>query len=143
MLATPGCRGRRPSPEEQARKAIDVAVKAVSERDIKPLAALVSDQYSDREGNDKEHVVSLVRVQFVLHPNLYLVAKISSVECPEPIQARMVVFAALASVPGGVLPDLRNLSADVYRFDLTLADEDGTWRVVRAAWAPATVKDLL
>jgi hypothetical protein len=143
MLAAPGCRGRRPSPEEQARKTIDVAVKAVSERNIKPLATLVSDQYSDREGNDKEQVVSLVRVQFVLHPNLYLIAKIFSVECPEPIQARMVVFAALASVPGGVLPDLTNLSADVYRFDLTLADEDGTWRVVRAAWAPATVKDLL
>jgi hypothetical protein len=53
------------------------------------------------------------------------------------------MFAALASVPGGVLPDLKNLSADVYRFDLTLADEDGTWRVVRAAWSPATVKDLL
>ena len=49
----------------------------------------------------------------------------------------------MASVPVGVLPDLRNLSADVYRFELTLVDEDGTWRVHRAAWAPATVKDLL
>ena len=125
------------------RKTIDVAVKAVSERNIKPLAALVSEQYTDREGNNKEQVVSQVRVLFVLYPNLHLIAKISSVECPEPSQAEVVVFAALASVPGGVLPDLRNLSADVYRFDLTMADEDGTWRVVRAAWAPATVKDLL
>jgi hypothetical protein len=143
VLVAPGCRGGRLSPQEQVRKTIDIAVKAVGERDIKPLAALVSEQYTDREGNHKEQVVSQVRVLFVLHPNLYLIAKISSVECPEPIAASVVVFAALASVPKGVLPDLKNLSADVYRFDLTMVDEDGTWRVVRAAWAPATVKDLI
>jgi hypothetical protein len=82
-------------------------------------------------------------VQFLLHPNLYLIAKIVSVECPEPGQASAVVYSAMASVPAGVLPDLRNLSADVYRFELVLVDEDGTWRVRRAAWAPATVQDLL
>ena len=143
VLAAPGCRRSRLTPEEQVRKAIDIVVKAVGERDIKPVAVSVSEQYADREGNDKQHIVSLVRVQFVLHPNLYLVVKIASVECPEPIQARAVVYAAMASVPAGVLPDLRNLSADVYRFDLALADEDGTWRVRRAAWAPALAKDLL
>ncbi len=143
LLLAPDCRCSRLSPEEQARKAIDTVVKAVNQRDLKPVAASVSDQYTDREGNDKEHIVSLVRVQFLLHPNLYLVAKLSSLECPEAVQAHVVMFAALASVPGGVLPDLKNLSADVYRFDLTLADEDGTWRVVRAAWSPATARDLL
>jgi hypothetical protein len=143
LLLAPGCRRSRLSPEEQVRKAIDVAIKAVRERDIKPLVNAVSDQYSDRERNDKQRVLSLVRMQFVIHPNLYLVAKLSSVECPEPTQAHVVMFAALASVPPGVVPDPRQLSADVYRFELTMADEDGTWRVVRASWAPATVTDLL
>jgi hypothetical protein len=142
-LASPGCRRPRLSPEEQVRKTIDGVVKAVGERDIKPVAAAVSEQYADREGNDKKQIVSQVRVQFLVHPNLYLVTKVTSVECPEPIQANVVLYAAMASVPVGVLPDLRNLSADVYRFELTLVDEDGTWRVHRAAWAPATVKDLL
>jgi hypothetical protein len=139
----PACRCSRSSPEEQVRQTIDAVIAAVRERDVKPVANAVSEQYSDHERNDKQQIVSLVRMQFVVHPNLYLVAKISSIECPEPVQARVVIFAALASVPAGVLPDLRKLSADVYRFDLTMADEDGTWRVVRAAWAPATVKDLL
>ncbi|HEX7507442.1 MAG TPA: hypothetical protein VF550_11765 [Polyangia bacterium] len=143
VLAAPGCRRVRLSPEEQVRKAIDAVVKAVSERNIKPVAAAISAAYSDREGNDKKQIVSLVRVQFLLHPNLYLVTKVTALECPEPIQANVVVYAAMASVPAGVLPDLRNLSADVYRFELTLVDEDGTWRVHRAEWAPATVKDLL
>jgi len=143
VLSATGCRSKRLSPEEQVRKTIDEAVKAARERDIKGLASLVSDQYTDREGNDKEKVVSHVRVLFLLHRNLYVVAKVSSVACPEPVRARVVVFAALASVPSGVVPDLKKLSADVYRFDLTMVDEEGSWRVVRAAWAPATVKDLI
>lgn len=142
-LAVTGCRRPRLSPEQQVRKAIDAVVAAVRDRELKSVAASVSEQYADSEGSDKKQLVSQVRVQFLLHPNLYLIAKITSVECPEPGQASVVVYAAMASVPAGVLPDLRNLSADVYRFELTLADEDGTWRVRRAAWNPATVKDLL
>jgi len=142
-VAASACRQARLSPEQRVRQAIDVVVKAVRERDIKPVAATVSAEYSDREGNDKKQIVSQVRLQFLLHPNLYLYAKITSVECPEPIQAQVVVYAAMASVPAGVVPDLRALSADVYRFDLTLIDEDGTWRVRRAEWTPAIAKDLL
>jgi hypothetical protein len=143
LVVAPGCRRARLSPEDQVRRAIDKAVKAVRERDMKPLADAVSEQYSDRDRNDKQHVLGLVRMHFVVYPNLYLVAKTSSIECPDVKQAQVLMYAALASVPSGVVPDLRQLSADVYRFDLTMADEDGTWRVVHAAWAPATVKDLL
>jgi len=120
-----------------------VAIKAVRERDMKTLADAVSEHYSDRDQNSKQRVLSLVRMQFVVHPNLYLLAKLSSVECPQPAQGQVVMFAAMASVPSGRVPDLRKLSADVYRFDLTMIDEDGTWRVVHATWAPATVRDLL
>ena len=143
VLVASTCRRMHLSPEEQVRKAIEVVVNAVGERNIKPVAASVSEQYADRNGNDKKQIVSLVRMQFLLHPNLYLVTKITSVECPEPIQSHVVLYAAMASLPTSVQPDLRNLSADVYRFDITLVDENGTWRVCSAAWAPATVKDLL
>lgn len=142
-LAATGCRRPRLSPEEQVRKAMDAVVTAVRDRELKSVAASVSEQYADSEGGDKKQIVSQVRVQFLLHPNLYLIAKTTSIECPEPGQASVVVYAAMASVPAGALPDLRSLSADVYRFELTLADEDGSWRVRRAAWNPATVKDLL
>jgi hypothetical protein len=142
LLLGPGCRCSRLSPEARVRKAIDGAVRAVRERDLKPLENAVSDQYSDREGNDKRQILALVRMQFLVHPNLYLLAKVFSIECPEPTQAQVVVFAAMASVPPGVVPDPRQISADVYRFEITMLDEEGTWRVVRAAWAPATVQDL-
>jgi hypothetical protein len=49
----------------------------------------------------------------------------------------------MASVPMESLPDLAKSQADVYRFDLSFADEDGIWRVRNATWAEASVKDLL
>ena len=125
------------------RQAIDSVVKAVNERRLGPVAAAISEQYSDEDGNRKEQLVGYLRAQFILRQNLYLVVKLSSLECPEPGRARVVAFAAMAATSGGALPDLRNLSADVYRFDLRMADEDGVFRVVGADWSPATVKDLL
>jgi hypothetical protein len=139
----PACRRARLTPEEQVRKTIDVVLKAAGEHDMKPIANAVSEHYADRERNDKQQILGLVRMQFVIRPNIYVVAKVGAIDCPEPTLARVVLFAALASLPAGAVPDVRQLSADVYRFDLTMADEDGTWRVQRAAWAPATVKDLL
>ena len=118
-------------------------VKAVNERQLGPVAAAISEQYSDEDGNHKEQLVGYLRAQFILRQNLYLVVKLSSLECPEPGRARVVAFAAMAATSGGALPDLRSLSADVYRFDIRMADEDGVWRVVGADWSPATVKDLL
>ena len=143
FLGTMGCRRSRSSPEERVRKVVGEVVEAVREKDLKLVAATVSEQYADPEGNDKKQVVSLLRVQFLVHPNLYLVARIASVECPQPIQAQVIVYAAMLSVPAGVVPDLRQLSAEVYRFELMMIDEDGVWRVRQAAWHPATTQDLV
>ncbi len=142
-LLLPDCRCSKSSPEEQVRQAIDTVVKAVNERQLKPVVAAISDGYADGDGNTKEQLVGYLRGQFVLRQNLYLVVKLSSLECPEPAQAKVVAFAAMAATSGGRLPDLRSLSADVYRFDIRMAEEAGVWLVVGAEWTPATVRDLL
>lgn len=143
LALAPGCRCSRSAPEERVRQAVDEVIKAVNDQQLKPVAAAVSEQYADAHGNGKEQIVGYLRAQFILRRNLYLVVKLSSLACPEPTRARVVAFAAMAAVSGQGLPDVRTLSADVYRFDIKMADEDGVWRVVGAEWTPATVKDLL
>jgi hypothetical protein len=140
--AAHACR-KRVSAEDQVRQAIASAVEGVRERKVKKLAAIVSSQYSDKEGRDRQAVVDLARAQILFRPNLYLVTRISSVVCLEAVRCEAVVLAAMASVPTQDLSGLASSQADVYRFDLDLADEDGSWRVRSASWAPASVKDLL
>ena len=138
----PGCR-KRVSAEDQVREAIDSAAQGVRDRKVKKVAAIVSQQYADKEGHDRQAILGVLRAHILLRPNLYLVTRISSVVCEELGQCGVRMLAAMASVPTETLPDLVKLQADVYRFDLTLVDEDGSWRVRSAVWYPASAKDLL
>jgi hypothetical protein len=142
VVAAPACR-KRLSAEDQVREAIASAVDGVRERKVKKVAAIVSSQYADQEGRDRQAAVDLARAHILLRPNLYLVTRISSIACPEAGQCDAVVLAAMASVPTETLSGLANSQADAYRFDLRLVDEDGSWRVRRASFAPASVRDLL
>ena len=142
LVAMPTCR-KRLSVQEQVREVIARAVEGVRERKVKKVVAIVSSQYADKEGRDRQAIADLVRAHILIRPNLYLVTRISSVDCEQPGQCDALVLAAMASVPTETLSDLARSQADLYRFDLSLVDEDGSWRVRSATWAPASVKDLL
>ena len=143
VLATAlSCR-RHLSPEDQIREAIGNAAEGVRERKVKKVVAIVSAQYADHEGRDRQAIVDLVRAQVLLRPNVYLVTRVSSVDCGDSGQCHAVVLAAMASVPAQSLSDLANSQADVYRFELTMVAEDGAWRICQASWFAASVKDLL
>ena len=71
-----------------------------------------------------------------------LESRVSEVGFPQPDRAEATAFVAMAGRP---IPDaaaLVGISADLYRFDFTLADEDGTWRVIAADWLPANREDF-
>jgi hypothetical protein len=140
-----GCGCKKPlSPEEQVRATIGAAEKAAEAKDLGALAELVSAGYSDREQNDRQVVLNLLKVQFIRFPAIYLLVRIPGVVFPQPGQAEAVVLVAMAGVPFERAAEFTQVHADLYRFDLLLADEGkGRWRVVRASWGPAGVEDFL
>jgi hypothetical protein len=135
------CR-KRLSAEAEVREAIETAAQGVRDRKLKKIAALVSQEYRDRDGNDRKAILDVVRAHILLRPNVFLISHVSSVTC-EPATCTAAVVAAMASVPSQDLSDLLKSQADVYRFDLTFVGEDGTWRVRSAQWRPAGAQDLL
>jgi hypothetical protein len=141
-LVTPACR-KRLSAQDQVREAVAEAVDGVREHKLKRVAAIVSTQYVDKEGHDRQAVVDIVRAHILLHRNLYIFSRISTIDCNEPGLCNATVLAAMAAVPGASPADLVKAQADVYRFTLRFVDEDGAWRVRNASWSRASVKDLL
>lgn len=137
-----GCRRRQPA-DVQVREAIEDAATGVRERKVKRVAAVVSKAYHDRDGNDRQAVVDLLRANILLRPGLFLVAHVASVVCRGPAECEAGVVAAMARVPSQTLSDLLESQADVYRFDLSFVDEEGAWRVRAATWHPANPRDLL
>lgn len=137
--------GGTDSPEERVRTALAEMERAVEARDLGAARAHVSETYADARGNDKRAVQSLVTAAVLRNPSIHLLSRIARLEVREVGEnriARVRVFVAMASTPLPAVGDLARIRADLYRFDLELADEGDAWRVVGADWAPASATDF-
>jgi hypothetical protein len=137
-----GCAGDEPTPEEQVRRVLDAVQAAAEARDVGALKDQLSPSYKDAQGNDRRTVLGMATGHFMRNKSVYVLARVSSVEIPEPGFARAEALVALAGTPISDAAALPGLHADLYRFDVRLRDERGTWRVVSAAWQPATLSDF-
>jgi hypothetical protein len=135
-----GC--RRGTPEERVRRTVAAAEKAAEEKDLRTLGRLLSERYIDKDQNDRAAVMGLLRLQLLARGSVHLLTRVSAVEFPERARARVSLLAAMTSLPLAGPAELAKTRADLYRFDLTLAEESGDWRVVSAAWTPARVEDF-
>jgi hypothetical protein len=121
--------------------AIEAAARA---RDVAALREHLSDDYADPQGNDERTVSRLAAVHFLGHESVHTLTRIQRLELPEPGRAEVEAVVAMA---GTAIPDAEALalvSADLYRFEVTLREEEPeTWRVVSATWQPASLPDFL
>jgi hypothetical protein len=83
---------------------IENAETAAEARDPGALRELVADDYHDADGRDADEIRRYVRAQVTV------------------------------GMLGRESDSTWDLAADIQRFDLRLAREDGAWRVTRASW---------
>lgn len=122
------------SPETKVRAAIATAVAAAEKKDIGPLKGLVSDKYTDAQGQDKRAVESVLRFYFLRNQSIHLLTRTSSVTFPATDRALAVVYVGMAAQPVASVDELERLRADLFRFEISFANEDGDWRAVSAEW---------
>lgn len=142
-LLTAGCGDEPESPEAQVRAQIARAVEAAEARDSGALRAMVSDRYSDADGRDKRAVEAILRLHFLRNQSVHLYTRVQSVTVSRPDRAEASVLVAMAGVPITSEVELPALRADLHRFDIDFALEDGSWRVQRAAWSRAELGELV
>lgn len=136
--------GREPeSPEDAVRRTLAAIEDAARARDAGALEEFISESYGDRQRHDKRALMGVATAHMIRNQSVYTLSRVRSLELPEPDRAEVVLVAALAGRP---IPDadaLLQVRADVYEFELALREEEpGAWRVVSAAWRPATLADL-
>ena len=125
--------GRERSPEDQVRDLVAAAEKGAEARDISEVMALVSDRYSDLQGQDKAAVREILRGYFLINQSIHLLTRVEDIgfESDDIATARATV-GMLGREDGDW-----SLAADVYEFDLRFLREDGTWRLQSATWRRA------
>ncbi len=132
-VAPIACTGEADSPEARVREALGSAQRAVVDQDLGVLTEMVSTRYADEAGRERRDIVGLLRRQFVESQAIHLLTRIQEVTVPEPGRAQATILVAAGATPPDEA-DLSSMRGDFYRFDLALAEEDGRWKVVRAAW---------
>lgn len=130
------------TPEQEIRALVREAEIAAEERQVGDFGRLISEQYYDRQGNDKETLVRMLRLQMIRNQAIYLLVQPGDIVVQENKSATAVVRVAMAGGPLAGLEDLPKLGAELYRFDLELAKEAGKWRIVSASWRQALTKEF-
>ena len=132
----------RPDPREVIEARIGEAIQLAEARDTGGLLDLVSDRYRDERGGTKEELRQTLRYYFFQNRSVHLFHKIHWIEIAEPGVAEVAVVVAMAGSPIEGLGQIAEMQADVLRFDLRLAEENGEWRVIRSDRNPAGPGDF-
>ncbi|UCE85782.1 MAG: hypothetical protein JSU66_15875 [Deltaproteobacteria bacterium] len=130
------------SPEQEIRSLVAEAVRAAEERDIGAVKELISERYADEQGRDKRAVGATIGFYLLRHHAVHVLTRVGDMTFPRAGRAQATVLAALAGDAIASVDSLAGMRADLYRFELRLAREDGDWRVTFASWRPATLGEF-
>ena len=142
LLPLAGC-SKRETPEQQVRALIARAEQAASARRAAELRGYLSEHYRDDEGRDKRTLDAIIRLTVLRHESIHLLTRISEVSVPQSGSARAVVYVAMAGQPLAGAGEITRLQADLHRFELAFAQENGEWKVIGARWRRADPADFL
>lgn len=137
------CRGEDASPDATVRRTLVAIETAARARDLSSVVEHVSETYADERGDDRQAVRQIAAFHLLRNHSVHTLTRIRSVSFDASGQAQVEALVAMA---GTAIPDadvLATVRADLYRFDVTLREEQpGTWRVVAASWRPAAPGDF-
>jgi hypothetical protein len=137
------CSSEPDSPEAQVRALLKHGEAAAEKKEGGVLRQLISEKYSDSEGQDKKAIEAILRYYFLRNESIHLFTRVQSITFPKPARALAVVLVAMAGQPISGTQEFERLHADLHRFEITLAREGEEWKVIRAEWRRAEIGDFL
>jgi hypothetical protein len=135
LVASVGC-GERLTPESRVRAVIAEGERAAEARDLAGLMALVSPEFRDGRGGDREELKRYLRGYLVMHQSVQLLMRVESLEFPYEDYARVGLTVGTLGRESAAATAF-DLAADVHVVSLELKLEGDDWRVVRAEWRSA------
>jgi hypothetical protein len=137
------CGGAEDTPEAAVRRTLAAIEQAAGAKDPGAMVEHVSADYADPQGNDRDAVRRIAAFHLLRNQRVHTLVRLREVEIVEPGWAEVDALVAMA---GTAIPDaevLATVRADLYRFSVSLREEEpGTWRVTSATWHPASRDDF-
>jgi uncharacterized protein YneF (UPF0154 family) len=124
-----------PSDEERIRTLFAEAARAAEERRIGDAVEGVSERFSG-QGLDKRGVKQLVALEVLRGAWVSVTVAGAEVQVEGDAASATVDLVLARSGAGKAIVDLLPGEASAHRIDCRLEREEGTWRIVSAAWRP-------
>ncbi|MDH3514754.1 MAG: hypothetical protein OEM83_07800 [Gammaproteobacteria bacterium] len=140
---TGACSSDRDSPEDRVRAMIGQGEAAAEKKETGVLRRLISEKYTDSQGQDKRAIEAILRYYFLRNESIHLLTRIRQITIPNPDSAQAILLVAMAGQPISGPEQLERIRADLHHFELSLSREDGEWKVIRAEWRRAEFADFL
>ena len=137
------CGGGEETPEAAVRRTLAAIEAAAEARDPGALAEHLSQHYADPHGNDRDAVRRIAAFHLLRNQSLHTLVRVRELAIPEPGRAEVDALVAMAGTELADAEALATVRADLYRFAVTLREEEPrVWRVVSATWRPASLDDF-
>ncbi len=137
------CGGEAVTPEERVRAWLQAAEAAAEKAQVTVLRDMISARYKDGKERNRRAMVKLLALYFRRHHSIHVLTRIDSIDFRKQDLAKVVLYAAMAASPIEGAQSLTNIKADLHRFELYLTEEDGEWKLLSAAWVPASTQDFI
>ena len=124
------CGGPSGGPEEALRQWIAQSEAAAEDLDRRGLLSMVSENYADARGNDRQALGKILRLYFLRQKSVALVVKIDELTIVDETAAEILITAAGVGTTTRAL----GVNADAYQFSLELEKDDDEWFLIGARW---------
>jgi hypothetical protein len=131
LVLLSACGAEPESAEDELRAWLERGEAAVEDRNRTKLLDMISERYADANGNDRESIGQLLRLQFLRQDDIALLTSVESIELYDTSAAELQLTVGMA----GRNRSRFGFSADAYRFVFELEREDADWRLVSARWS--------
>ena len=118
------------SPEEALREWLARGEVAAEEKDRGELLDMISEDYADTRGNDRERVGDLLRVYFFRQHSIALLTNIDDISITGETAAIINLTIGMAGTNSSAL----GITADAYHFEFELENTDDEWLLIGASW---------
>ena len=132
-LITAGCGGDASdaNPEEAVRAWVARGGAAAEDKDRGALLEMISEDYVDGRGNDREKIADLLRLYFFRQNSIALLTSIDDITIHDDSAALVNLTVGMAGTNSSAL----GLSADAYNFEFELERLDDDWQLIGARWS--------
>ena len=124
------CGGPSGTPEEAVRAWVADGEVAAESKDRRGLVDMISENYADARGNERQDIGNLMRFYFLRQENVAILTKVDNVTMHGDTAADVSLTVGLA----GMNDSLLGLSADAFRFELELEYDGDDWLLIGARW---------